>query len=298
MKKLLTLAATAALLIGASQTFAQTLDGPVPAGAPGKWTLGAGYQYSNVNYEPIDLLNVTTDPTKAVYGVNQFIGDPIEIRQNRLFVKATYTFGKSWDMGIHIGLGDGNSGSGLQRTYSAFGSVAKFNASYTGFAGLSFHGAFYHGEKFSFGVVGTGSIFTDMDQDQHYTVSAYVFDPTSNSVQLATGEGVSTTRITGFRDGQVALAMGFKAGNSLVYGGPLYYRSSGRVLIDESASVTDPDGNVSTLSVPTARAHIRAHDNAGGYLGIRMPAHSDWMFNMEAAYRGGINLGINFTRAF
>lgn len=294
MKKLLTLAATAALLIGAGGIFAQTLDGPVPAGAAGKWTLGAGYQYSNVNYEPIDLLNVTTDPAKAVYGVNQYVGDPVEIRQNRLFIKATYTFGKSWDMGLHIGLGDGNSGSGLQRTYSAFGSVAKFNASYTGYAGLSFHGAFYQGEKFSFGVVGSGSIFTDMDQDQHYTLTVTL--PTVPTT-TATGEGISTTRITGFRDGQVSLAFGYKAGSSLVYGGPLYYRSSGRVIITESATATS-GSTTYVFQSPLARTHIRAHNNMGGYMGIRMPAHADWMFNVEGAYRGGINLGINFTRAF
>ena len=294
MKKLLTLAATAALLICAGRTFAQTLDGPTPAGSAGKWTLGAGYQYSNVNYQPLHLLNATSDPTKTVYGANQFIGDTIEIRQNRLFLKATYTFGKSWDLGIHIGLGDGNSGSGLQRTYSAFGSVAKFNSSFTGFAGLSFHGAFMQGEKFSLGVVGSGSIFTDMDQDQHYTLTLTL--PTVPTT-TATGEGISTTRITGFRDGQVALALGFKAGNSLVYGGPLYFRSSGRVLITESATATS---GISTyvFQTPTARAHFRSRNNVGGYIGIRMPAHADWMFNMEGAYRGGINLGLNFTRAF
>ena len=294
MKNLFTLVATAALLICAGRTFAQTLDGPIPAGSAGKWTLGAGYQYSNVNYEPVHPLNATSDPNQVVYGTNQYIGNNIEIRQNRVFLKATYTFGKSWDLGVHLGLGDGNSGDGLQRSYSAFGSVAKFNSSYTGYAGLSFHGAFIQGEKFSLGVVGTGSIFSDMDQDQHYTLTVTL--PTVPTT-TASGSGISTTRITGFRDGQVALAFGFKAGRNLVYGGPLYYRSAGRVLITESAVATS-GSTTYVFQTPLARAHIHQRNSIGGYLGVRLPAHAEWMFNMEAAYRGGINLGLNFTRAF
>ncbi len=294
MKKLLTLTATAALLFGASQIFAQTLDGPVPAGSAGKWTLGAGYQYSTVNYQPVHPLNTTSDPNLVIFGTNQYVGNDIQIRQNRLFFKATYTLGKSWDLGIHLGLGDGSSGSGLQRSYSAFGSVDRFNSSFTGYAGLSFHGAFFQGEKFSMGVVGAGSIFSDLDQDQHYTLTVTI--PTTPTT-TATGEGIRTTRITGFRDGQVALAFGFKAAKALVYGGPLYYRSSGRVLITESAYASNSTTTY-RYQTPMARAHIRSRNNVGGYFGVRLPAHAEWMFNMEAAYRGGFNLGLNFTRAF
>jgi hypothetical protein len=236
---------------------------PEPTAQAGKLSIGVGYLNYLDKWEPDD----------RSFLIFPIFWDEMEVRQNQIYVQASYGFVKNWEFYLRLGGAD-------VKVEDAFFGLQDFEDDFKFSGTVGIKGLFYKKDNY-FGI-GPFLQATALLQDYEDEISGYVI--VNNSIFPATFKLEYQNAL--MVDGGVAFFL--KYNDVSLYGGPFY-----------SWGETEVEGKVSAMGISVSDStDYEEKNNFGGFLGLRVYLGEGFNLEVEGQLKNKFSFGAALTYSF